>query len=156
MNTDLPTGDQEMPPEWHRFHDFIESAEELQIGRLIQNGTERELSDAEVAAYDAPFGTEAEKAGAYAWPDMVPRQGGGDGAALTTAARERLCTWEKPVFVLFSDGDPITRDARDELRALFPTANSQPDLWVSNAGHYLQEDAPKGIADRIVRFVDRT
>lgn len=156
MNTDLPTGDQEMSEEWHRFHDFVETADELHIGRLVRNGTERELSDAEVAAYDAPFGTEAEKAGAYAWPDMVPRQGGGDGASLTTAARERLSTWEKSVFVLFSDGDPITRDARDALRALFPTANSQPDLWVSNAGHYLQEDAPREIADRIVRFVDRT
>lgn len=156
MNTDLPTGDQEMPTEWHRFHEFVETAVELQIGRLVQNGTTRELSDAEVAAYDAPFASEAEKAGAYEWPEMVPRQGGGDGSSLTASAREKLSTWEKPVFVLFSDGDPITHDARDELRELFPTANNHPDRWISNAGHYLQEDAPEEIAEYIVQFVDRT
>ncbi|WP_135820828.1 haloalkane dehalogenase [Halostella litorea] len=156
MNTDLPTGDQEMPAEWHRFHDFVESASELEIGRLVRNGTARKLSDAEVAAYDAPYGSEAEKAGAYEWPKMVPRRGGGDGGSLTAAARERLGSWEKPAFVLFSDGDPITRNARDDLRALFPTATEQPDRWISNAGHYLQEDAPEEIAECIVRFVDRT
>jgi haloalkane dehalogenase len=32
----------------------------------------------------------------------------------------------------------------------------QPDVWIENAGHYLQEDAPDGIANRIVAFVDRT
>ena len=156
MNTDLPSGRQTMPPAWHRFHEFVETTEQLDIGRLVRNGTERGLSDAEAAAYDAPFASEAEKAGAYAWPEMVPRRGGGDGGDLTAAARDRLREWDKPAFVLFSDSDPITHGARDELRSLLPTAAYQPDVWIENAGHYLQEDAPGEIADRIVAFVDRT
>jgi haloalkane dehalogenase len=156
MNTDLPTATEEQPPEWHRFHEFIESTDNLQIGRLIQNGTIRELPDDVVAAYDAPFTTEAEKAGAYEWPDIVPRPDGGDGADKIAAARERLHNWEKPVFVLFSDRDPITHEARDDLRSLLPTASHQPDIWITDAGHYLQEDAPEETAERIVAFVDRT
>ncbi|WP_148414061.1 haloalkane dehalogenase [Haloferax sp. KTX1] len=156
MNTDLPSGDQTMAPEWHRFHEFVESTDELDVGRLVRNGTNRGLSDAEATAYDAPYRSESEKAGAYAWPDHVPRRGGGDGSALTTAARDTLSEWRKPVFVLFSDGDPITRHARDDLRELLPTASRQPDVWVSDAGHYLQEDAPEEIADAVVGFVDRT
>ena len=156
MNTDVPSGDQEMPPEWHAFHEFVETADELQVGRLVDAGCRTSLPADVRAAYDAPFGDEPEKAGAYAWPDLVPRAGGGDGHELVAAARDRLATWEKPAFVLFSDADPITRPARDPLRELIPTAAEQPDVWVEGAGHYLQEDAGPEVADRVVAFVDRT
>lgn len=156
MNTDVPTGDQEMAPEWEAFHEFVETTDELPIGDLVREATVTDLPEEVVAAYEAPFHTEAAKAGARAWPGMVPRKGGGDGAKKTRAARERLGEWQKPAFVLFSEDDPITRGARDPLREHIPTAREQPDVWVSDAGHFLQEDAGAEIADRIVDFVDRT
>ncbi|MDZ7702294.1 MAG: haloalkane dehalogenase [Halobacteriales archaeon] len=156
MNTDVPSGTQTMPPEWHAFHEFVESADELQIGRLVDAGCTSSLSDDIRAAYDAPFDDEASKAGAYAWPDLVPRADGGDGHELVGAARETLASWEKPAFVLFSDSDPITGPARDGLRELIPTAGDQPDTWIEGAGHFLQEDAGPAVADEIVAFVDRT
>ena len=156
MNTDCVAGDRELGEAWHEFHEFVESVDELPIGTLIQNGTATELSDAELAAYEAPFPDEELKAGAYEWPDMVPRPGGGDGAEITSAARERLAEWDGPAFVLFSDADPITRPFRDPLRELIPTASEQPDVWIEGAAHYLQEDAGAEIAREIVDFVDRT
>lgn len=156
MNTDVPSGDQEMSDAWHDFHRFVETVDELPIGMLIENATATELDDAVVNAYEAPFHTEAAKAGARAWPDLVPRASGGDGHEKTRAARDRLAAWEKPAFVLFSRDDPITRGARDPLRALIPTAAEQPDVWVDDAMHFLQEDAGSEIADHIVEFVDRT
>ncbi|WP_435194418.1 haloalkane dehalogenase [Natronomonas sp. EA1] len=156
MNTDIPRGDQRMSDEWEAFRDFTERVDELPIGMLIQNATATELSDEVVAAYEAPFPDEASKAGARAWPDMVPRYGGGDGGEMTSAARERLGEWEKPAFVLFSDSDPITGKARDPLRELIPTATEQPDIWIEGAMHFLQEDAGEEIAEEIVAFVDRT
>ena len=72
------------------------------------------------------------------------------------AARERLADWEKPAFVLFSDSDPITRTARDPLRELLPTASEQPDVWIEDALHFLQEDAGEEIAEEVLAFVDRT
>ncbi|MFB6117699.1 haloalkane dehalogenase [Halosegnis sp.] len=156
MNTGIPTGDQEMPEAWEEFRDFVERVEELPVGMLIQEATTTELSPEVIAAYEAPFPDEGLKAGARAWPDMVPRKGGGDGAEMTRAAARRLGEWEKPAFVLFSDSDPITRPNRDPLREHIPTATEQPDVWVEGAGHFLQEDAGEEIADRIVAFVDRT
>lgn len=156
MNTGIPQGTQEMPPEWEQFREFVEGVEELPIGMLIENATATDLSDAELAAYEAPFPTEESKAGAREWPDMVPRKGGGDGAEMTRAAADRLSDWQKPAFVLFADSDPITRGNRDPMRDLLPTASEQPDVWVEGAMHFLQEDAGKEIADRIVDFVDRT
>ncbi len=156
MNTGLPTGRQEMPPAWEEFRAFVERVDELPVGMLIQNATTTELPAEVVAAYEAPFPDEALKAGAREWPEMVPRKGGGDGAALTSAAVERLGEWEKPAFVLFSDSDPITRDNRDPLREHIPTATEQPDTWIGGAGHFLQEDAGEEVAAEIVEFVDRT
>ncbi len=156
MNTDCPTGEQPMTDDWYEFRDFVERVDDLPIGMLIQNATTTELTDDEIAAYEAPFPDEELKAGAYAWPDMVPRQDGGEGAEITAAARERLAEWEKPAFVLFADSDPILTSARDPLRDLIPTASEQPDVWIEGAMHFLQEDAGEEIAREIVDFVDRT
>jgi haloalkane dehalogenase len=156
MNTDCPTGDQEMAEAWYEFRDFVERVEELPIGMLIENATATELSEAVLAAYEAPFPAEELKAGAREWPDMVPRTDGGDGAEITSDAREKLGDWDKPAFVLFADSDPITGGARDPLRELIPTASEQPDVWIEGAMHFLQEDAGAEIATEIVDFVDRT
>jgi haloalkane dehalogenase len=67
-----------------------------------------------------------------------------------------LAAYENPFFALFSDADPITRAFRDRFRELVPTASEQPDVWVANAGHFLQEDAGAACADHVVEFVDRT
>jgi len=156
MNTGIPSGTQEMPPEWEAVRAFVERVEELPIGLLVQNATATDLPDAVVDAYEAPFHTEESKAGAREWPGMVPRKGGGDGAELTRAAASRLGEWEKPAFVLFSDSDPITKGNRDPLREHLPTASRQPDTWVEGAMHFLQEDSGEEVAEEIVSFVDRT
>ena len=156
MNTDCPTGEAEMADAWYDFRDFVERADELPIAMLIDNAAATDLSDQVLAAYEAPFPEEELKAGAREWPDMVPRADGGDGAEITSAAREKLAEWEKPAFVLFADSDPITKGGRDPLRELIPTASEQPDIWVEGAMHFLQEDAGEEIAEEVVDFVDRT
>lgn len=156
MNTGIPSGNQEMPEAWREFHDFVERADDLPIGMLIQNATSTALTDETLAAYEAPFPEEEHKAGARTWPDMVPREGGGEGAETTQAAAQRLSEWDKPAFVLFSDSDPITHANRDPLRTLIPTADEQPDIWIEDAMHFLQEDSGEEIANEIVAFVRRT
>jgi haloalkane dehalogenase len=156
MNTGVPSGDQEMPEAWEQFRSFVEGVEELPVGMLIENACASDLSEEVLAAYEAPFHTEAAKAGAREFPDMVPRKGGGDGAERTKAAAKVLSEWDKPAFVLFSDSDPITRGNRDPLRELIPTASEQPDVWIEGAMHFLQEDSGEEIAEQIVAFVDRT
>lgn len=156
MNTGLPDGSTGMPDLWHQFREFVESVDELRVGDLVANGCVTELSEPVKAAYDAPFQSEAVKAGARTWPGHVPLSPDDPGADLIGAARERLASWDKPAFVLFSDSDPITGPARDDLRSLIPTATEQPDTWIEGAGHFLQEDAGEAVAAEIVAFVDRT
>ena len=156
MNTGVPDATQEMSDAWHEFADFVESVEELPVEMLVQNATATELSEAELAAYSAPFPTEESKACARVLPFLIPQSPDDEGAATMRAAKERLADRDKPAFVLFSDSDPITRNARDPLRELIPTATEQPDTWVEGAMHFLQEDSGEEIAEEIVALVDRT
>ena len=156
MNTGVPDGTQEMSDAWHQFADFVENVEELPIGMLIQNATAEELSEEVIAAYEAPFPTEESKACARVLPFLIPHSPDDEGADTMQAAKQRLSEWEKPAFVLFSDSDPITRNARDPLRELIPTASEQPDTWIEGAMHFLQEDKGEEIGAEIAAFVERT
>ena len=155
MNTGVPDGTQTMSDAWHQFEQFVSSVDTLPIGMLVENATTTDLSDEVLAAYEAPFHTEAAKAGARALPGLVPTSTDDPGAERMRAARERLAEWENPAFVLFSEDDPITRNARDPMRGMIPTASDQPDIWVEDAMHFLQEDAGEEIAEEIVAFTDR-
>jgi haloalkane dehalogenase len=156
MNTGLPDGSQTMPDIWHQFKDMMSDAPELDIGQLVEGGCAEELDEAVRAAYAAPFPDEDHMAGARELPSRVPTDPEMRGATVIGDARETFADWEKPVFVLFSDSDPITRGSRDDLRELFPTAAEQPDTWIVGGAHFLQEDKGETIAEEIVAFVERT
>src|SRR5436190_936640 len=55
LDTGLFTGRQHMSDAWNAFRDFVERTEDLPISMLVDGATKRALSDAEKAAYDAPF-----------------------------------------------------------------------------------------------------
>lgn len=156
MNTGLPDGTQEMSDEWHQFKEFVEATENLPIGSMIEGGCVRDLNEEVKEGYEAPFPDPKYMAGARAMPLRVPLTPNDGGASEMVEAREFFSEWQKPAFVLFSDKDPITRPSRDWFRDLIPTAKKQPDVWIEDAGHFLQEDAGEEIAEYIVEFVRRT
>jgi len=155
-NTGLPTGEHGMPDVWHQFREVVETAADLDVGRIVDGGTLADLDEDVLDAYRAPFPDESYMAGVRAYPGLVPTEPDHPAAAPLRDARERLADWEKPAFVLFGDADPITHRSRDDLRELLPTAGEQPDVWVEGASHFLQEDAGEQLAEEIVAFVDRT
>jgi len=156
MNTALPDGTQPMPDVWLDFAEVVETADDLDLGRIVEKALVRDVDESVLDAYRAPFTTEDSKAAARTFPGLVPQEPDDPGADLFGEAKERLAAWDDPAFVLFGDSDPIFHGARDPLRDLIPTADEQPDVWVENAGHFLQEDAGEAVAEHIVEFVDRT
>ena len=115
------------------------------IGRIVQRGTRRELSDAEVAAYNAPFPGPGYKAAARVYPSLVPMEPGMPGVAENQRAWEVFERWEKPFICAFSDGDPITRGGDAQWRQRVPGARGQPHTTL-RGGHFIQEDDPLGFA----------
>jgi haloalkane dehalogenase len=155
-NTGLPIGDRPMPELWEAFHEVIETAPELHIGRLVAAGCVRGIDEAVVAAYDAPFPDESFKAGPRALPDLVPRRPDDPAAAANRRAWEVLVGLDVPFLTAFSDSDPITAGADRPLQQLIPGAQGQPHTTIAGAGHFVQEDAGEPLAEIVNTFIART
>ena len=94
------------------------------------------------AAYDAPFPTEASKAGPRAMPELVPTSGRTTRPPRPTGRRgPRWGEWDQPFLSAFGDSDPITGAMAPILERHVPGADGQPTRPSPDAGHFLQEDA---------------
>ncbi|HEV7206949.1 MAG TPA: haloalkane dehalogenase [Jatrophihabitans sp.] len=155
-NSGLPTGDHPMPEIWHQFRAAIQTAPVVDVARFVASGCARPMSDAVAAGYDAPFPDESFKAGPRAMPGLVPTGPDDPATEANRAAWGVLAASPTPVLVAFSDGDPITGAMRPILEKVLPGAQGREHPTVTNAGHFLQEDAGPELAAHIVTFVEAT
>ena len=81
MDTGIFNGRQRMTDAWKAFRDFVERTEDLPISMLVKGACAIEPGEDVVAAYDAPFPDPASKAGARAFPLMLPTSPDDPGAA---------------------------------------------------------------------------
>jgi haloalkane dehalogenase len=154
-NTGLPTGDVDMPQIWWQFRRAVESAEVLDIGRLVAAGCARPMAVDVRAAYDAPFPEERAKAGARAMPGLVPTRPDDPANEANRAAWEVLTASELPFLVAFSDSDPITGAMAPILRRLVPGTQGLEHPTIETAGHFLQEDAGAELGRVVADFMAR-
>jgi haloalkane dehalogenase len=152
-NTGLPTGDLPMPDVWWRFRRAVESAETIDVGRLVQAGCATAMTDEVRAGYDAPFPEERYKAGPRAMPGLVPTSPEDPATEANRAAWAKLTGMTMPFLVAFSDGDPITRDMAPILMRAMPGARGLDHPVISGAGHFLQEDAGDRLGEAIAQFM---
>jgi haloalkane dehalogenase len=152
-NGGLPTGDQRMPEAFLAWQRFSQDTPAFPVGGIIAGGCSSDLSPEVVAAYDAPFPDESFKAGARAFPTLVPTTPDDPASAANRAAWAVLRSWQKPFLTLFSDQDPITRGGDRILQEVVPGAKGQPHATIRDAGHFLQEDKGEELAAAIIEFV---
>lgn len=152
-NTGLPTGDVDMPPVWWRFRRAVETAEVLDVARLVQSGCRTRFTPSVAAAYDAPFPGEEYKAGPRAMPLLVPTRPDDPATEANRAAWTVLRRLDLPFLCAFSDGDPITAAMGPELQQTMPGAAGRAHPTIAGAGHFLQEDAGQALAAEVVAFV---
>jgi haloalkane dehalogenase len=152
-NTGLPDGTRRLPDAWWQFHDFVQATPDLPIGFLVRSGCVDGLSDAEMAAYDAPFPDASYKAGPRAFPGLIPQTLDDPATPANQAAWRVLETWDKPFLCAFSDKDPITAGGERMLMAKIPGAQGQPHTTIEGGGHFLQEDRGPELARVVVDWL---
>ncbi|MGB5489309.1 MAG: haloalkane dehalogenase [Woeseiaceae bacterium] len=152
-NGGLPTGDQEMPRAFTIWRAFALYSPWFPIGRIIQKATVTELPDDVVAAYDAPFPSAGYKAGARAFPALVPVRPDDPASDANRAAWKVFAEWQKPFLTTFSNRDPITRGGEKPWQEMVPGARDREHVRIKNAGHFLQEDKGPELADILIAFV---
>jgi haloalkane dehalogenase len=138
LDTGLFTGRQRMTDAWIAFHDFVERTEDLPIGFLVRGACKSDPGDQVIAAYDAPYPTVASKAGARAFPMMIPRSPEEPGAAAGQVVQDALREDDRPMLVLWADSDPILPPHVGERFA--EAVGGPPPRPIENASHFLQED----------------
>ena len=152
-NGGMPTGDQEMAKAFLIWRAFALYSPWFPIGKIIQKGTVSELSDEVVAAYDAPFPSSRYKAGARAFPTLVPTRPDDPASDANRAAWQVFKQWQKPFLTMFSNRDPITRGDELPWQETVPGAKNREHVKIKNAGHFLQEDKGRELAEVLIGFV---
>jgi haloalkane dehalogenase len=114
------------------------------------------LTDAEVAAYDAPFPDERHLAGARRFPSLVPILPDDPAVPDNRRAWERLRAFSKPFLTAFTDADPVTKGQDVRFRAEIPGARGRAHTTIPGAGHFVQEDAGEAFAGIVLDFVAGT
>jgi haloalkane dehalogenase len=137
------------------WRDFAERNPDLPIGFVIQSGTKTELPPEVTAAYEAPFPTEASKAGAAQFPLLVPTEADAPGGEAMRAVSDALSRWHKPALVAFSDSDPVFPHPRSGQVFCDRIPGALPQVTISGAAHFLQEDGGEQIAAEMLTFFAR-
>ena len=150
----LPTGDQTMPKAFQLWKTFALYSPVFPAGRIVDTGSFRRLSPDERRAYDAPFPSRHYKAGARAFPALVPATPDDPATEANRRAWKSLEKWEKPFLTTFSNGDPITRGGDRYMQERIPGAKGQPHTTLKG-GHFLQEDSPVPFARAVNDLIAR-
>jgi len=138
LDTGLFTGHQRMTDAWLAFRDFVARTEDLPVSMLVRNACKNDPGDEVAAAYDAPFPNAASKAGARAFPLMLPTSPEAPGAAAGRQVLEQLREDTRPTLMLWADSDPVLPVSTGER---FAAAIGRPaPRIVPDASHFLQED----------------
>lgn len=155
-NTFLPTGDTPPSEAFLKWREFSQAVPEFHAGGIIKGAVVNKPTPEVLAAYDAPYPDESYKAGARAFPLLVPITPDNPASAANRKAWEVLRNWQKPFLTAFSDSDPITRGGDRAFQKLVPGTQNQPHTTIVGAGHFLQEDKGEELAAVVVDFISRT
>ncbi|MFN8163675.1 MAG: alpha/beta fold hydrolase [Solirubrobacterales bacterium] len=124
METGPFTGHQRMSDAWFAFRDFVRDNEDVPIGTLIRGGCKEDPGDDVIAAYDAPYTDPSSKAGARAFPLILPTTpealGAAEGKRVADGSARRRAALAGPMGRFGPD------PALPRRRARLPRARADP------------------------------
>jgi pimeloyl-ACP methyl ester carboxylesterase len=138
MNTALATGEVSLGEGFLAWRAYANRNPDLACGALLRR-TCPHLTEAEAAAYDAPFPDVHFKAGVRRFPNLVPDAPDAPGAAISRKASDWLATaWRGETFMAVGAKDPVLGPpVMSRLRAII---RGCPEPYLHpQAGHFVPE-----------------
>lgn len=154
MDTGVFTGTFKMSEMWQTFADFVERTPDLPVGFLVKGGCVQEVPENVFAAYEAPFPVPESKAGARAFPPMIPRVETTPDALTGQRVLADLAAADWPKLVLWAERDLALPVKLGE--AFAERIGAEGPIWLEDAGHFLQEDRGERIGAEIAAWAART
>jgi len=135
MNTVLPIGEP-LGPHFYEWRSLVRNTPDLPVGQWIRD-TAPQLTDQEMAAYDAPFPDSRFQAGARTFPDLAMVEPGMEGGAESRAALKFWAKeWSGQSFMAIGMKDPDV----GTMHALRAGIRGCPEpMLLPDAGHFVQE-----------------
>ena len=135
MNTVLPVGEP-LGPHFYEWRAQVRNTPDLPVGQWMRDSG-AQLTDREMAAYDAPFPDRRFQAGARVFPDLAMVEPQMDGVAEAQAARRFWSEdWAGRSFMAIGAKDPDV----GTMHALRGQIRDCPEpLIFEEAGHFVQE-----------------
>ena len=154
MNTGVFNGHQKMSDNWHRFAEFVAANEDLPIEPLIGGATSTDLDQEVMGGYTAPFDTPESKAGARAFPLLIPTAPDAPGAAEGQQTMNVLVADDRPSLLLWGVDDPALplEPVGRMVQLLFPGA--EPLTEIEGASHFLQEDRGELVGELVAGWLN--
>jgi haloalkane dehalogenase len=151
METGPFTGHQKMSDAWFAFRDFVRDNEDVPVGMLVRGACKEDPGEEVIAAYEAPYPNAASKAGARAFPLILPTTPEMAGAVEGKRVADGLRVDDRPALVLWADSDPVLPLSVGER--VSSQLNLPAPRVVENASHFLQEDAGPQIGAIIAEWL---
>lgn len=152
-NTMLPTGDHPAGNAFLQWQKFSQETPVFPTGQIVNKGAVTDLSEAEIAAYDAPFPDESYKEGARQFPLLVPTRPDDPESQANRDAWNVLMEYKKPWLCAFGDSDPITGAAAPVIQKLIPGCQGQPHTTLRGGGHFIQEDCGEVLSQVVLEWL---
>ena len=119
------------------WRDYVAHNPDFEVGKLMRRSCPQ-LTDGEVAAYDAPFPAPEYKAGVRRFPALVPTSPEMDGVEVS---RRAVAWWSQEFdgrsFMAIGESDPVLASVMPRLHGLI--RGCPPPLLLPDAGHFVQE-----------------
>lgn len=134
--------------------DYARNDKRFQPSQILEAMTYFDLSEEELAAYDAPFPSRVFMGGPRAFPGLANQLPG-----VTNPAWESLGEFDKPFLTIWGGNDPGNLGRPEVQQALIdhiPGTEGWDHVRLPEASHFLQDDQGEEIGRRIIDFIEAT
>ena len=147
-NSGLPVGSGATEGFMQWLH-FSQNVEDFDCGKIVNQGSLKQLNEAEIASYNAPFPDDSYKAGPRVFPTLVPITKEHPQVQENIEAWQVLSSFDKPTITLFGEHDMAFIGGERFFIEKIPGAKDMHHQII-DAGHFSQENQPELIAKTIL------